>query len=217
MTVSLRISRDENGVPVLDRARRAIGTIESAGSGDYAAIGPKTKKGDRAYGRYQVMGANIPAWTKEALGKKMSAKQFLADPSAQDAVFNHFFKKFMDQTGNPQDAASMWFSGKPLAQARGRRDVTGTKAEQYVNNFNREFGSPSSSTSSGVPSLGSFPEAPAATAPAESLTGTSSPLPSLEFGGASERSPVQNISPGLVDLTGGQLGTLALPQRRVAI
>lgn len=48
--------------------RGAISNIESGGK--YDALGPVTQAGDRAYGRYQVMGQNIPAWTKEVLGQE---------------------------------------------------------------------------------------------------------------------------------------------------
>ena len=64
--------------------RDAITGIESGGK--YDAIGPTTKTGDRAYGRYQVMGANVPQWTQEALGQSMTPQQFLADQAAQDKV-----------------------------------------------------------------------------------------------------------------------------------
>lgn len=140
MPINLTIKLNEDGVPVLAKAREAIASVESAGSGGYAAVGPKTKKGDRAYGRYQVMGKNIPVWTKEALGRSMTPQEFLASPEAQDAVFNHVFGGYVEQFGNPQDAASMWFSGKPLAQAGGRRDILGTTPEQYVNKFSSAMG-----------------------------------------------------------------------------
>ena len=138
MPIKLTITKDENGVPVLAKAAKAISAIESEGSGGYAAIGPKTKSGDRAYGKYQVMGANIPAWTKEAIGKSMTAKEFLADPNAQEAVFKHKFGGYIQQYG-PQGAAAMWFSGKP--------DVNSTASDgsntvgQYVNKFNTQLGS----------------------------------------------------------------------------
>jgi hypothetical protein len=84
--------------------RDAIASIESAGSGDYSAMGPQTKSGDRAYGRYQVMGANIPNWTKDALGQSMTPEQFLASPEAQDKVFDHRFGGYADKYG-PDGAA----------------------------------------------------------------------------------------------------------------
>lgn len=140
MPLILKIKHDKNGVPTLADAREAEAQVESAGSGGYTAVGPRTKTGDRAYGRYQVMGANIPSWTKEVTGKAMTPQQFLADPAVQDQVFNTKFGQAMTKYGNAQDAASVWFSGKPLAQAAGRHDITGTSAEQYVNKFNNALG-----------------------------------------------------------------------------
>lgn len=113
----------------------AIANIESKGSGDYNAIGPATAKGDRAYGKYQVMGDNIPQWTQEALGKPMTPQEFLANPQAQDAVFQHRFGGYLKKTGSPADAASMWFTGRPLADAQNARDVNGTTGGQYVSKF----------------------------------------------------------------------------------
>lgn len=42
--------------------------------------------GDRAHGRYGVMGAQVPSYTKEVLGAEMTPEAFLANPQAQDAV-----------------------------------------------------------------------------------------------------------------------------------
>lgn len=208
MAVSAELNY-EGGVPVLERAKRAIGNIESRGSGGYAAVGPRTKKGDRAYGYYQVMGANIPQWTKEVIGKSLTPKQFLASPAAQDAVFKAKFGSYIRQTGSVQDAASMWFTGKPLAKVRGRKDVLGTSAEQYVNKFTREFGG-----SGGGDQL--IPAQP-------SVTGPEAPLPpTLEteasnpgiFGGGFSIQPSQpsslipNQARTIEDMTGGELQKL---------
>lgn len=119
---------------------RAIGNLESRGSGGYDAIGPKTKKGNRAYGKYQVMDFNIPSWTKKHLGKSLTPAEFLANPEAQDAVFRGEFGNYVNKYGNPQDAASMWFTGKPLKVGANRTDILGTSGQGYVNKFNKELG-----------------------------------------------------------------------------
>jgi hypothetical protein len=119
-------------------AKAAIANIESGG--DYGALGPTTKSGDRAYGKYQVMGANIPSWTKQALGKSLTAQEFLASPAAQERVFEDQFAKNTAKYGSAQDAASVWFSGKPVAQAGQRADVLGTTVPSYVNKFNAVYG-----------------------------------------------------------------------------
>lgn len=120
--------------------RDAIASVESAGSGDYGAIGPTHKTLGRALGRYQVMEANVGPWSKEALGREVSAEEFLRDPAIQDAVFDHRFGGYVQKYGNPQDAASAWFTGKPLAQGANRRDVLGTTGSAYVSKFNRALG-----------------------------------------------------------------------------
>lgn len=122
----------------------AIAGIETPGSKDpYAAIGPVTRTGARAYGKYQVMDFNIPTWTKEVLGKEMTPQQFLAAPDAQEQVFN---QKFGQGAANPQDAASMWFTGKPAAQGASSRATTpagvpyGPTGSSYVDSFNKNLG-----------------------------------------------------------------------------
>jgi len=114
----------------IEHAKRRIAGIESGGR--YDAMGPLVR-GDRAHGKYQVMGANIPSWTEEALGRRMTPAEFLASPEAQERVFEHHFGKYLNQHGNLADAASMWHSGRPLAEARraGARDVN-MSTEDYV-------------------------------------------------------------------------------------
>lgn len=114
--------------------RGIVRQIESKGSGDYSALGPVTKTGDRAYGAFGVMGSNIPAWSREATGREMQPNEFLNDPTSQDAVFNKIFGGYM-QGNSPDDAASMWFSGKPLDEAGNATDALGTSAGDYVAKF----------------------------------------------------------------------------------
>lgn len=113
--------------------RDAIKTIES--SGNYQAQGPATPSGDRAYGAYQVMGSNVGPWTEKHLGRRMTPQEFLADPAAQDTVFDAEFGSYVSKHGNAQDAASMWFSGRPLAKAGNASDGM-TTVPEYVKRFN---------------------------------------------------------------------------------
>lgn len=127
----------------LERYAQAIRNLESRGSGDYSALGPLTKKGDRAYGAYQVMGDNIPSWTKDVIGQALTPDQFLANRDVQDAVFRAQFGKNLQRFGNPFDAASVWFTGRPMGGASGASaDILGTTGNEYVNNFRRELGVP---------------------------------------------------------------------------
>lgn len=123
----------------LTRYMDAIASVESAGSGGYSAVGPTTPKGDRAYGRYQVMGSNVPAWTQVAIGQSMTPQDFLQNPQAQDAVFKQRFGADVNKYGNPQDAASVWFSGRPLHAAGNSSDGYLT-TPQYVQRFNSALG-----------------------------------------------------------------------------
>ena len=121
----------------IDRAAHAITSIESGGR--YDAMGPVTPRGDRAYGRYQIMGANIPEWSQAALGRRLTPEEFLSDQAAQDAIFRHRFGTYLTRYG-PQDAASMWFTGQPYSVGRTRTDRSpnhpnGLTGEQYVSRF----------------------------------------------------------------------------------
>ncbi len=134
---------------------KAIKNIES--SGNYSALGPVLKNGDRALGAYQVMSSNVPSWTKGALGYSMSPSQFLASSSAQDAVFSKYFGASLAKYGNPQDAASVWFTGRPLAQGAGAADILGTTGSSYVAKFNSQLsslGGAAASATGGIGGLG---------------------------------------------------------------
>jgi len=124
---------------VMDWAN-AIASIESAGSGDYSALGPITAKGNRAYGRYQVMDFNIGPWTEKYFGRRLTPEEFLASKEAQDAVFAGEFGGNVEKYGNPQDAASVWFTGKPVATGGNRKDILGTTGNVYVDKFNNALG-----------------------------------------------------------------------------
>ncbi len=110
-----------------------ITSIESGG--DYSLKGPVTKDGDRAYGRYQVMGANIPDWTEKVLGKRMTPDEFVANPKAQDAVFATIFQQYVDETGSPDRAALKWFTGRSDDGALSLSDVNGTTGKEYLQRF----------------------------------------------------------------------------------
>jgi hypothetical protein len=119
---------------------RAIAGIETPGSKNpYGELGPVVKSGDRAYGKYQVMGENVPVWTKQILGKEMTPQQFLASPEAQELVFAGKFGEYVQKTGSPEAAASMWFTGRPSApNARARNpdgSPLGITGQEYVDKF----------------------------------------------------------------------------------
>lgn len=113
---------------------QAIKGIES--SGNYNALGPLTGSGDRAYGAYQIMGANIGPWSKAALGRSLSIEEFLANPSLQDQIFNHRFGGYVSQYG-ATGAAKAWFGGPGAVNGSGNAsDILGTSVNQYAAKFN---------------------------------------------------------------------------------
>lgn len=133
------------GTPVVGdvgRAREALASVESKGSGDYSAVGPEIKKGsykgDRAYGRYQVMGKNIGPWTKQILGREYTPEEFLKDHAAQDKVVEYRLQQSYDKYGSWEDAASVWFSGGPLSTNAQKSDGYIDTAE-YISRFQRAY------------------------------------------------------------------------------
>lgn len=83
-----------------------------------------------AVGAYQVMKANIPGWTKSALGYSMTWQQFRDSPSAQDAVARKILGGYYKKYG-AEGAASMWFSGQPNPNSKASDG--GNTVRQYVN------------------------------------------------------------------------------------
>jgi len=114
--------------------RDAVASIESAGSGNYSAVGPVNPKLGRPLGRYGVMEGNLPEWSKAALGHGITADQFLADPKAQDAIFDNRFGGYVNQFG-PEGAAQAWFAGPGGVGKTDRKDVLGTDVGSYGHRF----------------------------------------------------------------------------------
>lgn len=124
----------------LTAAREALGKIES--SNNYEAVGPVVEKGmykgQRAYGKYQVMEGNIGPWTKKVLGTSMSVEEFVNSPAAQDAVVEYMLAQSYKKYGNWQDAASVWFSGGPISKTKNRDDGF-TTVPEYVKRFTAAY------------------------------------------------------------------------------
>lgn len=117
--------------------RDAISSIESGGR--YDLLGPVTRSGDRAHGRYQVMGSNIGPWTKEVFGQPMAPKDFLGNPQAQDALFNAKFGQYAQKYG-PEGAARAWFAGEGGMNNPNAKDILGTSVGDYARKFNTAMG-----------------------------------------------------------------------------
>jgi len=127
----------------VDLFGRAISANEgTAAPGGYGIVGPVDQKtGDMPYGKYQVMGANIPQWTQRYFGQTLTPQQFLQNPAAQDAVFNGEFGRLNAKYG-PQGASRAWFAGEGNMNNLSAKDSLGTTVAQYQQNFNRNLGLP---------------------------------------------------------------------------
>lgn len=120
---------------------QAIAGIESGGAKNpYTLLGATTRSGDRAYGKYQIMGANVPEWSQAALGQPLTPQQFLASPDAQEAVFKHRFGQYTDKYGE-EGAARAWYGGEGGMKNLNATDVhgrltVGSYGRDYLNRLN---------------------------------------------------------------------------------
>ena len=125
----------------LGAAVKALAMVES--TDNFEAIGPVVQKGmykgQRAYGKYQVMEGNIGPWTKELTGRAYSKEEFLANKdNIQTRVVANKMRKSYEKYGTWEDAASVWFSGQPLSKA-GKRSDGQTTVPEYVSKFQKHF------------------------------------------------------------------------------
>lgn len=126
------------GGPIdFDRAEKATASIESGGA--YDKLGPVTKTGDRAYGKYQVMGKNIPEWSRTHLGREITPDEFLNDSKAQDAIYRGQMGQYAQKYG-PEGAARAWFAGEGGMNDPQRKDQLGTTVENYGKRFATAYG-----------------------------------------------------------------------------
>lgn len=129
-------------------ASNAILGNESQGSytTTSAVLPSGSAKGQRSYGKYQVLQSNIPSWTKQYYGQSLTPEEFLSNPAAQEAVQKGKIGDLWNKYGNIQDVASVYFTGVPYAQAvqEGRKDqATGMTVQAYVAKAANAFGTPS--------------------------------------------------------------------------
>ena len=128
-----KIEFQENSLPTTpnktQRLAEAIAKKESGG--DYSAMG-KPVNGDRAHGKYQIMGKNIPSWSKEFLGKEITTEEFMANPKYQDAIAQGKIRQLLNKGYSIEDAGSIWISGRPKKGNDSRDKVTGISAKDYA-------------------------------------------------------------------------------------
>lgn len=119
--------------------KQAIANIESAG-GNYGALGPVLKSGNRARGKYQIMSQYWDAWAKEAGVPGADWR----DPAMQERVASYKFTQYFKQYRRWDAVAVAWFAGPSRAQkfvegntsVMGISDVLGTSVSKYVQRVN---------------------------------------------------------------------------------
>lgn len=136
----------------IDSFLKSLSGRESAGSGGYNAIGIPTKHG-RALGKYQVMEEYLPGWSKQYLGREVSADEFVKNPQLQEQLVKTRVDQLYKKYGNYEDVASVWHSGRPLAEARaaGAKDGLGTKTETYVQDIMKSMKGSSTEVKTSTP------------------------------------------------------------------
>jgi hypothetical protein len=111
--------------PRVQARMRALGGIETGGSRTpYEEEGAVTRSGDQAQGKYQIMGKNVPGWTKEALGYSLTPEEFRAHPNAQEITARQRLGGYVDKYGE-EGAARAWYGGERGMRNLGARDVHG--------------------------------------------------------------------------------------------
>lgn len=122
---------------------KAIATIESQGR--YDAVGPKTKSGHRARGKYQIMEQYWDAWAKEA---GIPGADW-TDHNAQERVAAYKFSQYYRKFQRWDAVAVAWFAGPGRAaqylasntSVGGMKDITGTSVAGYVERTMKIMGS----------------------------------------------------------------------------
>src|SRR6478752_4221484 len=98
-------AEDRMAQPTLDQLMWAIGQQESGGN--YSVV-----NSIGAVGKYQVMKANIPSWSRAALGYSISWQKFRDSPDLQEKIVRYKLNSYYKNYGF-RGAASAWYSGNP--------------------------------------------------------------------------------------------------------
>lgn len=121
---------------------------------------------DRAYGKYQIMGANIPGWSRKYLGHSISIDEFLARPELQEKIARGRLQDYWKQyKGNARMVAAAWYGGPGMANNHmsTRSQYGGPSIKQYVDEVLEKGGASSSggsTTSAMTPEAVNIPAAP---------------------------------------------------------
>jgi len=113
------------GGPSFDEFFYGIGQQESGGN--YGSI----NSGSGALGKYQIMPANVPAWSEKYMGVKWTPQQFLGDPYKQEALAKAVLQDYYTKWG-ARGAASAWYSGNPALNLNYNSQNGGPSIGAYV-------------------------------------------------------------------------------------
>lgn len=95
-----------------DKFSRFVNAIAAQESGgNYKAVNPHSG----ALGKYQIMPANVAAWSKRILGRTLTRKQFLASPALQDQIAQTMLRNYVKKYGY-SGAAAAWYGGEGVAR-----------------------------------------------------------------------------------------------------
>jgi len=103
------------------------GIAAQESGGNYGAINSSSG----ALGKYQIMPANVPAWSQEYMGVKWTPQQFLGDPYKQEALAKAVLQGYYDKWG-ARGAASAWYSGNPALNLNYNAQNGGPSIGSYV-------------------------------------------------------------------------------------
>ena len=124
--------------PSFDALMYGIGIQESGGS-NYSVV-----NSIGAVGKYQVMKANIPSWSKKVLGHSISWQEFRNSPDLQEKIVRGILSGYYKKYG-ARGAASMWYSGQPNPN----KSYGNPPVSTYVNSVINHAGSYSGKTYTG--------------------------------------------------------------------
>lgn len=103
------------------------GIAQQESGGNYSAVNASSG----ALGKYQVMPANVPAWSQKYLGVSWSPQQFLQDPTKQETLAKAVLGSYFTSYG-ARGAAAAWYSGNPALQNSYGSQGGGPSVGSYV-------------------------------------------------------------------------------------
>lgn len=111
-----------------DEFSKFMNAIKMQESGGRYGVRGVPTKGSRALGAYQIMGFNLPSWSKQVLGRRVSEREFMSSPQIQDKIAAGILRGYYNKWG-AGGAAAAWYGG-PGAGAKYARGVR-NKRNQY--------------------------------------------------------------------------------------